>query len=194
MSSWPLTYDVEPPHRERRCRLRRGARAARRLDSRRPGRNRHAARHQRQRQEHAPEMRHGHGAPDPGLGRARDGRRPSRSHAAFHRGDRQPRRGAGARGPPALSPAHRRREPAARGLPAARPRRDRGQPRVLLRDVPAPARAPPPARRLALRRPAADARDRARAHVLARGCSWSTSPRSGSRRSSCRTRSPRSGN
>src|SRR5215471_7916723 len=65
-----------------------------------------------------------------------------------------------------LSQAYRRGEPAARRLPSIRPRGDSGEHRVLLRDVPPAPRAPPPARRLALRRTAADARDRARAHVL----------------------------
>ena len=73
------------------------------------GRDRGAARHQRQRQEHADEMHHGHGAAERRPHRRRDRRRDPRPRRPHHRGDRRSRHRAGAGGPAAVSRARRSR-------------------------------------------------------------------------------------
>ena len=131
-------------------------------------RDRRAARHQRQRQEHADEVRHGHGAPDARHDDARDRRRSARPDAAVDRGDRRPRRRAGAGGPAAVPQADGRGEPAARRLPAEGARRASPQNLAFCYEAfPVLEERRTPARRQHVRRPAADARDRARADVVA---------------------------
>ena len=132
------------------------------IDGRRR-RDRGAARHQRQRQEHADEMHHGAGAAERREHRRRHRRHRARPHQAHDRGDRRPRHRPGARRPAAVSQADGRGEPAARRLPPRRARGDAPQPRELLRDLPAAGRAARPARRQHERRRAADAGARPRA-------------------------------
>src|SRR5688572_342284 len=110
-------------------------------------------------------MRDGDGSADTWVGNPQYRKRTARSDEALHRRDRKPRRGTGPRRPAPVPEADGGGKPAARRLPPAGARGDPHQPRVLLRDVSGARRAAPPARRLALRRPAADARHRPRAHV-----------------------------
>ena len=98
-------------------------------------RDRRAARHQRQRQEHADEVRHGHGAPDAGSIVLTMDEQEARPDPALDRGDRRPGRGAGARGAAPVPQAHGGGEPAARRVPPAGAARHRAKPRVLLRDL-----------------------------------------------------------
>ena len=112
-------------------------------------------------------MHHGHADARRRRDLSRARRRPDRPGDEIHRGDRRSGYRAGARGAPPLPATHGRGEPATRRLPSGRARRYRSQPAVLLRGLSGPARAAPSARRQHERGRAADARDRARAHVLA---------------------------
>ena len=107
----------------------------------------------------------------------------------------QTRRSARSRGTPHLRRAQRRGEPPARPRGAPEPRRRRGGHRLRLRAVPDRGGVPPPARRRALGRPAAAARDRPRARRGA-GCAAARRavPRASRRRwsTSCSRRSGRS--
>src|SRR5262245_7423975 len=150
-------------HREGRRRLRRGARVGGRLAQRQQRRDRGAARDQRQRQVDADEVRDGHLAPARRPHHRRDRRRAARSGRPQHRGDRRSRHRAGARGPAIVPAPHRRGEPVAGRFPQEGAPGAEEQPRLLLRVLPAPGRAPRPARRLDERRRAADAGAGARA-------------------------------